>query len=210
MTPRVFRRVTISALLLVVGACSQRTTAEPSSVIPRPTITEHTRVFTVGQRVTDADAASNHIQSLDQIVDFVATLGPQTRITISGRDTSQTAAIRRALRDRLGTTTMIESRSVAPPSPDRAMTSIAVSWATVSVPGCPDWTGSDETSSSRLHSSNFGCATAQSMAAMLHDPLDLSTPTALGPADGTREALAIDRYRTDKVKQPTVGEGFSP
>ena len=210
MSRSLLRRVVLPALLLVLGACSQRTTADPSNVIPRPIITEHTRVFIVGQEATNGNHANDDGRWLDQIVDFVAALGPRTRVTIAGPDTSRTTAIRRALRDRLGATTLIGSRGVIPPSSDRALTAITVSWASVSVPGCPDWTRSDGTSSSRLHSSNFGCANAQSLAAMLHEPLDLSTPTVLGPADGTREALAIDRYRTDKVKEPTGSEGFSP
>ncbi len=35
---------------------------------------------------------------------------------------------------------------------------------------------------------------------MIADPSDLAQGRTLGPADGTREAEAVVRYRTDKVK----------
>ena len=36
---------------------------------------------------------------------------------------------------------------------------------------------------------------------MVADPADLQRGRPLGPADATREAEAIVRYRTDKVKE---------
>jgi hypothetical protein len=49
--------------------------------------------------------------------------------------------------------------------------------------------------------SNLGCANAYNLGLMVVDPADLAPRRALAPADGTREAEAVFRYRTDKVKQ---------
>lgn len=205
-----FRVITAPVLLVILAACSPPTTVGSSGDIPRPVVTEHTRVFTVVPEGRPGTAADDRGRSLEQIVGFVSALRTQTRITIFAADPAQTAAIRRTLRERLGTMHAVIPAGEGWPTRDLQSAVIAISWATVSVPGCPDWARADDLSSARLHSSNFGCATSQAFAAMLDRPLDLSTPSALGAADGTREALAIERYRTDKVKEPTVGGGFSP
>jgi pilus assembly protein CpaD len=49
--------------------------------------------------------------------------------------------------------------------------------------------------------SNLGCANAVNLGLMVADPADLVTGAPTAPADATREAEAIVRYRTDKVRQ---------
>jgi type IV pilus biogenesis protein CpaD/CtpE len=44
---------------------------------------------------------------------------------------------------------------------------------------------------------------------MVADPADLAEGRPLGPADGVREAEAVVRYRTDKVR-PLLDEGRQP
>lgn len=46
-----------------------------------------------------------------------------------------------------------------------------------------------------------GCATAYNLGAMVAFPEDLIEGRGLGPADGTKAATSIERYRTDKVKK---------
>ena len=48
--------------------------------------------------------------------------------------------------------------------------------------------------------SNLGCANAVNLGLMVADPNDLAMGTPTAPADAAREAEAIVRYRTDKVK----------
>jgi pilus assembly protein CpaD len=71
----------------------------------------------------------------------------------------------------------------------------------VILPGCPDWSRDPAYDPRNLPLSNLGCANAVNLGLMLADPADLSPSGYLGAADGTREAEAIVRYRTDKVKQ---------
>ena len=210
MTRVPVRAIAVSIVLLGLAACSRPTSVDSSGDIPRPTMTEHTRVFTLASRENESEVTDDSGSSLERIAAFVSALETQARVTVSGGNTAQAAATRRALRERLGTLSEIELRDGGRRTSDGGTVVIAVSWVTLSVPGCPDWTRGDRHSFSRLHSSNFGCATSQTLAAMLERPRDLSSPTALGPADGTREALAIDRYRTDKVKDLNTGGGFTP
>ncbi|MCS6879454.1 MAG: CpaD family pilus assembly lipoprotein [Geminicoccaceae bacterium] len=53
----------------------------------------------------------------------------------------------------------------------------------------------------------LGCATLANLVEMVADPADLAEGRALGPADGVREAEAVQRYRTDKVKPLIVERG---
>jgi pilus assembly protein CpaD len=71
----------------------------------------------------------------------------------------------------------------------------------VVLPGCPDWSRDPGFDPRNLPLSNLGCANAYNLGLMVADPADLAPRRALAPADGTREAEAVLRYRTDKVKQ---------
>jgi pilus biogenesis lipoprotein CpaD len=67
-------------------------------------------------------------------------------------------------------------------------------------PNCPDWSRPSALNPDNLTASNHGCATALNLARMVDDPRDLASGAALGPADGTREAASIRRYRADDIK----------
>jgi pilus assembly protein CpaD len=71
----------------------------------------------------------------------------------------------------------------------------------VLLPACPDWSRDPAFDFQNLPLSNLGCANAVNLGLMVADPADLASPTRIGPADGVREAEAITRYRTDKVKE---------
>lgn len=73
--------------------------------------------------------------------------------------------------------------------------------------GCPDWRRSNLMDMSHLNSSNFGCATADHLARMVADPRDLASGRPLSPAEGSQASAAIERYRTDKVKELKKSEG---
>lgn len=71
----------------------------------------------------------------------------------------------------------------------------------VVLPGCPDWSRDPGYDPYNLPLSNLGCANAVNLGLMVADPADLATTLPTAPADGTREAEAIARYRTDKIKE---------
>ena len=70
-----------------------------------------------------------------------------------------------------------------------------VSAAGASVPGCPDWRDTDLTTSEG-QASNYGCATALNLAAMIADPADLihgKTGNGAGSADVAVRAIKAQR-----------------
>jgi hypothetical protein len=71
----------------------------------------------------------------------------------------------------------------------------------IGLPDCPDWSREPAHNPLNLPLSNLGCATLGNLGRMVADPADLARGRTLGPADATREAEAIVRYRTDKVKE---------
>jgi pilus assembly protein CpaD len=75
----------------------------------------------------------------------------------------------------------------------------------VRLPECPDWTRSPSFDPRNLPLSNLGCANAVNIGLMVADPADLAEGRQLGTADGIREAEAVVRYRTDKVKELKAG-----
>lgn len=84
--------------------------------------------------------------------------------------------------------------------------------ATASVPGCPDWSSTQETDMNLATSSNFGCAANSNLAAMVANPEDLvrgqGNDSALRTATSNR---AISTYRektptgAGELKQITAG-----
>lgn len=74
----------------------------------------------------------------------------------------------------------------------------------VTLPACPDWSRRSGTDFANLPHSNQGCATESNLGLMIAEPRDLVRGRGLGPADGTHQAEAIVRYRTDEVKELTV------
>ena len=78
---------------------------------------------------------------------------------------------------------------------------VILAGAEIILPGCPDWRRDPGYDPLNLPLSNLGCANAVNLGLMVADPLDLAGTRVTAPADGTREADAIARYRSDKVKQ---------
>jgi pilus biogenesis lipoprotein CpaD len=68
-------------------------------------------------------------------------------------------------------------------------------------PGCPDQSRpEDPLGNQNVTSSNFGCATAASLAMSVADPRDLARGRDTGPASGVHSAASVTRYDTDAVK----------
>lgn len=122
------------------------------------------------------------------------------------------ATVARALReagvDRVAVTTVAMGETMATAARsdvaglarDRQV-EILVAGNEVVLPGCPDWTRDPGFDPLNLPLSNLGCANAVNLGLMVADPGDLATTLPTSPADGTREAEAIARYRSDKVKE---------
>jgi pilus assembly protein CpaD len=68
------------------------------------------------------------------------------------------------------------------------------------VPNCPNWTDAPGNNTANKPPSDFGCATATNLAAMVANPRDLLVGQEAGPVWGDAALAPIDRYRTGKVK----------
>jgi pilus assembly protein CpaD len=73
------------------------------------------------------------------------------------------------------------------------------------MPVCPDWSHVSWETFKNQTSSNFGCATADDLAAMVADPRDLAVGRPLASAPGEAAAKPVERYRAGAV--PVLGGG---
>ncbi|MFZ2998055.1 CpaD family pilus assembly protein [Sphingobium sp.] len=94
---------------------------------------------------------------------------------------------------------LAEDSSAAAGTAPQGNVRLIVRRATASVPGCPDWHATAETSMSLGTSSNFGCGVNGNLAAMIANPEDLvrgqGTDSDLRTATSNR---AISTYRDKK------------
>ncbi len=72
---------------------------------------------------------------------------------------------------------------------------VVVSRMTASVPGCPDYTRDSSVEYNSNTSSNYGCATNTSLAAMVANPADLLHGESETGNDPTRSTRAIEAFR---------------
>jgi pilus assembly protein CpaD len=72
----------------------------------------------------------------------------------------------------------------------------------VTLPPCPNWSSPPAAEYTNAHNSNWGCAAATNLGLMVASPADLVSGRPLAPADGTTAVNAVQRYLTDRVKQP--------
>jgi pilus assembly protein CpaD len=73
---------------------------------------------------------------------------------------------------------------------------LVVEHATATVPDCPNWTKPPGNPLDNSVHSDFGCATAIDLAAMVADPRDLVEGRPLAPVVGDAAIWPINRYRT--------------
>jgi pilus assembly protein CpaD len=85
---------------------------------------------------------------------------------------------------------------------------LAVEHATTSVPDCPNWTKPPGNPLDNSLHSDFGCASAIDLAAMVADPRDLVEGRPLAPVVGDAALFPINRYRTGLGKD--VGTSLQP
>lgn len=121
-------------------------------------------------------------------------------------------AVEREMRARLPPRDEVATLALGEPSPtrltdapgpfphDRRVDILATTYL-VRLPSCPDWSRDPGSDPLNHPLSNLGCANATNLGLMVADPADLARGRNLGPADATREAEAVVRYRSDKVKE---------
>jgi pilus assembly protein CpaD len=79
---------------------------------------------------------------------------------------------------------------------------LVVEHATATVPRCPNWTKPPGNDFDNTMHSDFGCATAVDLAAMVADPRDLIEGRPLAPVVGDAAIWPMHRYRTGAPDKP--------
>ena len=103
----------------------------------------------------------------------------------------------------------------AGPEERNAPVRIAFNRITAHTEPCGPWQDQTSKVGENRHHSSFGCATQQNLAAMVASPLDLLYPRGMTPADATRRADVLEKYRTgaafssDTSREPgsTIAQG---
>lgn len=93
----------------------------------------------------------------------------------------------------------LEARAVEAAAPPNAVR-VTVDRFVVVPPHCPDWRKPGTSDFANTPLSNLGCANAVNLGMMIANPRDLVQGQEPGAIDGTAASLAVQRYRTDKIK----------
>jgi hypothetical protein len=72
----------------------------------------------------------------------------------------------------------------------------------VTLPTCPNWSQSLRYEFTNALSSNYGCANATNLGLMVASPADLASGRPFTGIEAQPAASAVQRYLTDRVKQP--------
>jgi len=197
------RRILISlALTLCVGGCQtprqpanmDLTTETPNQVQVSLVKLTHTVRFAPG----DITPNSAEVGALN---DFLAQGGIARGDAVlverhaGALDDKRMARLTAALA-RQGLTTDIALTDTVAPGEMR----LTVQHYVASVPNCPNWTKPPGNDFANTLPSDYGCAVATNLAAMVADPRDLLVGRESGPIWGDAALAPIQRYRTDKVK----------
>lgn len=114
-------------------------------------------------------------------------------------ETRRVAGVREHLLERRVSSRQITLGMAADDRPDTV--TIVIGRYIVIPPSCPNWSKPSSADANNRNGSNFGCATATNLGAMVADPGDLVTGKSIGPGDGTVSAGSVQRYREDSVKE---------
>src|SRR5271169_4929428 len=79
---------------------------------------------------------------------------------------------------------------------------VSVGRYAVTLPTCPNWSQSLSYDFTNAFTSNYGCANATNLGLMVASPGDLVSGRSFAGADAQPAAAAVQRYLTDRVKQP--------
>ncbi len=216
-------RPVLLLLPLLLGACAA---IEPPSPEPRaaraPTVAESRYAHVVHFATDRAELAAEELESLRRFLAALPAEGRLRALVIGHADERANDSYNLALSDRrarhvadllrahglerveLARRALGESRPVDPGHHEAAWArnrrvEILVRHWVAEAPRCGEWDRAAALHGQRLLP-DLGCATAANLVAMVADPADLAEGRPLGPADGVREAEAVVRYRTDKVR----------
>ena len=197
--PHLVRLGALALIALPLAACQSSVNRGVESV-HQPVVSHSAYTYDV-QAGPDGRLSASEARRLD---DWFASIGlgygDQVAIVTDGYTSP---SLRDGIADVVARHGMLvgeDSSAAAGSAPDGSVR-LVVRRASASVPGCPDWSGKQETNSQLGTTSNFGCGVNGNLAAMVANPEDLvrgqSSDSDLRTATSNR---AISTYRE---KAPT-------
>lgn len=202
-------RMLVPLALCGLAACTAPEPPPAAGLLPRPTAVpvsyRHSARF-VGTETRLSDAEFMRLET------FAGSLPPGRPVVLQlemGRGDGRLPGWERLALSRVETVERFLSRHVDAPltvltayRDDASLAEVEIRAESYEVvlPGCPDWSRDPAFDPRNLPLSNLGCANAVNLGLMVADPADLVRTRRLDAADGVREAEAIARYRSDKVK----------
>jgi pilus assembly protein CpaD len=163
----------------------------PSSAIPGPAETAALNDFLAGSGIAPGDPIT---------IERSAPSGHPPGGLDEKRIQRLTAALARQ-----GVKPVVASTSDLPAGDIR----LTVEHYVASAPNCPNWSKAPGNDFGNTLHSDYGCATATNLAAMIADPRDLVEGRAMGPARGNPALAAMHRYATGKVPLLSGGDTSS-
>lgn len=187
---------------LLLGGCVGTTNRGLESV--------HQPVVTRQDYALDVATAGNGLASGEQarLAGWLGTM----RLGYGDKIAIDDAANLRGVRDQVGQAVasygllLSDDRPVTNAPVPAGAVRVVVSRMHADVPGCPDWSRDSSVDYNQNTSSNYGCATNASLAAMIANPEDLVHGRGTtGGSDPVRAGKAIDAFR----RAPPSGAGGS-
>ena len=199
MTERILKAMVSTAILFTAVACAPTESYWTDVQAPKENKVEPVRLvhdvrFPSGTRISPAELAQlNNFLSRHDVGygDKVYVL----RETSGGGSDQRIDAVRRSLAAQ-----GVQTFDLPSPEAQPGLVRIVINRYVVVPPNCPDWSKPATSDYSNTAMSNLGCANTSNLGLMVADPSELQRGREPGAADGTASALAIQRYRTDKIK----------
>jgi pilus assembly protein CpaD len=204
MTPVKIMLVAGALTASVLGGCAPYPKASwtpveaPVANQVRWTESSHVVRFTAG----DAGLSPGERGRLDA---FLGRIGPESQDRVfllsgeSALDSRRATSVREHLIGQQIAGRQIGAGMAADDAPDAIK--IVIGRYIVVPPSCPNWSKPSGGDANNRNSSNFGCATATNLGAMVADPGDLVAGQPLGAGDGKVSAGSVQRYRDGKLKE---------
>jgi pilus assembly protein CpaD len=145
--------------------------------------------------------AAGEAARLDRMV-LAGTIRPADRVAIAAAGPPGLAGRRAAAISRELLRYGIVAQTLALDAVPANHAIVSVGRYAVTLPTCPNWSQSLRYDFTNALTSNYGCANATNLGLMVASPADLVSGRSLAATEAQPAAAAVQRYLTDRVKQP--------
>jgi pilus assembly protein CpaD len=204
------------AALALLGACTTPASGLKSGEKPPVTPTEHYKLQ--AEQAPDQIALGVHPDGLsdhqraalaDYARSYIEAGGEQMTIRAPSQGGEAAQRMAAAAKDALESAGLHDSElKLEAYAADRPGAPVLISyprWRAKPIVCGASWNNLTATRDNQAQS-NFGCAVTANMAAQIADPRDIRAPRAEDPADATRRAVVLDKYRKGEITASQTDE----